>query len=127
MYRIAQNIWLDRMRATKVRGEVVDIDVVEAMPGADGRDVAESQLTLEAVDAAMDRLPAEQRLVIALVCIEGVSYKDAAEIIGVPIGTVMSRLARARQALHPSSTSPQGHAAGARLRVQGLEYDDEHA
>jgi RNA polymerase sigma-70 factor (ECF subfamily) len=106
MYRIAQNIWLDRMRATKVRGEVVDIDVVEAMPGADGRDVAESQLTLEAVDAAMDRLPAEQRLVIALVCIEGVSYKDAAEIISVPIGTVMSRLARARQALHAILDEP---------------------
>lgn len=106
MYRIAQNIWLDRMRATKVRGEVVDIEVVEAMPGSDGRDVTESQLTLEAVDAALDKLPAEQRLVIALVCIEGVSYKDAAEIIGVPIGTVMSRLARARQALHAILEEP---------------------
>lgn len=106
MYRIAQNIWLDRMRATKVRGEIVDVEVVEAMPGSDGRDVMESQLTLGAVDAALDKLPAEQRLVIALVCIEGVSYKDAAEIIGVPIGTVMSRLARARQALHAILEEP---------------------
>lgn len=106
MYRIAQNIWLDRVRATKVRGEVVAIEAVEAMPGEDGRDVADSQLALEAVDAALDRLPAEQRLVIALVCIEGVSYKDAAEIIGVPIGTVMSRLARARQALHAILDEP---------------------
>jgi len=106
MYRIAQNIWLDRVRATKVRGEVVDIEAIEAMPGADGREVTDSQLTLEAVDTALERLPAEQRLVIAMVCIEGVSYKDAAEIIGVPIGTVMSRLARARQALHAVLNEP---------------------
>jgi RNA polymerase sigma-70 factor (ECF subfamily) len=106
MYRIAQNIWLDRMRANKVRGETVDVDVVEELPGSDGRDVTESQLTLEEVDAALGRLPTEQRAVIALVCIEGVSYKEAAEITGVPIGTIMSRLARARQALHAILDEP---------------------
>jgi RNA polymerase sigma-70 factor (ECF subfamily) len=106
MYRIAQNIWLDRMRANKVRGEVVDVETVAAMPGADGRDVTDSQLTLKAVDAALERLPAEQRAVIALVCIEGVSYKEAAEITGVPMGTIMSRLARARQALHAILDQP---------------------
>jgi len=106
MYRIAQNIWLDRMRANKVRGEVVDVDVVEELPGLDGREVTESQLTLEEVDAALGRLPTEQRAVIALVCIEGVSYKEAAEITGVPIGTIMSRLARARQALHAILDEP---------------------
>jgi RNA polymerase sigma-70 factor (ECF subfamily) len=106
MYRIAQNIWLDRMRANKVRGEVVDVDVVQELPGLDGREVTESQLTLEEVDAALGRLPTEQRAVIALVCIEGVSYKEAAEITGVPIGTIMSRLARARQALHAILDEP---------------------
>lgn len=106
MYRIAQNIWLDRMRANKVRGETVDVDVVEELPGSDGREVTESQLTLEEVDAALGRLPTEQRAVIALVCIEGVSYKEAAEITGVPIGTIMSRLARARQALHAILDEP---------------------
>ncbi len=106
MYRIAQNIWLDRMRANKVRGEVVDVDVVEELPGLDGRDVTESQLALEEVDAALELLPSEQRAVIALVCIEGISYKEAAEITGVPIGTIMSRLARARQALHAILDEP---------------------
>ena len=106
MYRIAQNIWLDRVRATKVRGEIVDIEVVEAMPGSDGREDVERQLTLEAVDAAMGQLPPEQRTIVALVCIEGVSYKEAAEIAGVPIGTVMSRLARARQTLHAILDEP---------------------
>jgi RNA polymerase sigma-70 factor (ECF subfamily) len=76
------------------------------MPGLDGREITESQLTLEEVDAALGRLPAEQKAVIALVCIEGVSYKEAADITGVPIGTIMSRLARARQALHAILDEP---------------------
>jgi RNA polymerase sigma-70 factor, ECF subfamily len=106
MYRIAQNIWLDQMRANKVRGEVVDIDLMEVLPGSDGRDVTESQLTLEAVDAALQKLPPDQRAVIALVCIEGVSYKEAAEITGVPMGTIMSRLARARRNLNALLDEP---------------------
>ena len=106
MYRIAQNIWLDRLRAAKVRGELMDIDAVEAMAGTDGRTVTESQLTLQAVAAAMGRLPAEQRAMVALVCIEGVSYKEAAEIAGVPVGTVMSRLARARRSINAILNQP---------------------
>jgi RNA polymerase sigma-70 factor (ECF subfamily) len=106
MYRIAQNIWLDRLRANKVRGEVVDVDAIEGMPGSDGRVVAEGELTLQAVVAAMGRLPAEQQAMVALVCIEGVSYKEAAQIAGVPVGTVMSRLARARRTLNAVLNQP---------------------
>jgi RNA polymerase sigma-70 factor (ECF subfamily) len=100
MYRIAQNIWLDRMRASKVRGEGVALDAAETISGSDGRDVVESRLNLAAVSAAMAQLPKDQRVLVALVCIEGVSYKEAAEITGAPIGTVMSRLARARRELY---------------------------
>lgn len=107
MYRIAQNIWLDRVRAAKVRGEVVDIEAAEGIAGSDGRLVTESELTLQAVAAALARLPAEQRAVVALVCVEGASYKEAAEITGVPIGTVMSRLARARRALAAVLNQPE--------------------
>jgi RNA polymerase sigma-70 factor, ECF subfamily len=57
MYRIAQNIWLDRLRANKVRGEVVDIDAMEWMPGPDGRVVAESELTLQAVSGGLSSGP----------------------------------------------------------------------
>lgn len=117
MYRIAQNIWLDRVRANKVRGEVVDVEAAEGIVGSDGRDVAESELTLQVVAAALARLPAEQRAVVALVCVEGASYKEAAEITGVPIGTVMSRLARARRALHAVVNQP-GLARNARLAAK---------
>lgn len=110
MYRIAQNIWLDRVRASKVRGEVVDVEVAEGIAGSDGRAVAENELTLQAVGAVLAGLPAEQRAVVALVCIEGASYKEAAEIAGVPIGTVMSRLARARRALHAVLNQPAPNA-----------------
>jgi RNA polymerase sigma-70 factor, ECF subfamily len=100
MYRIAQNLWFDRMRATKVRGEVVDVDTAIDLVGEDGRDVTESRLTLQVVAKSIAQLPADQQLVIAHVCIDGLSYKDAADALGIPIGTVMSRLARARRALH---------------------------
>ncbi|MEQ1652447.1 MAG: RNA polymerase sigma factor [Hyphomicrobium sp.] len=100
MYRIAQNLWFDRLRATKVRGEVIDVDTAIDLVGADGRDVTESRLTLQAVSKSIAELPADQQLVIAHVCIDGLSYKDAADALGIPIGTVMSRLARARKALH---------------------------
>lgn len=100
MYRIAQNIWFDRARALKVRGEVVDIDTAPDLAGDDGREVTEGRLTLNAVSAAMANLPDEQRTVLALVCIEGLSYKAAADALEIPIGTVMSRLARARQSLY---------------------------
>src|SRR5437762_10905898 len=80
MYRIAQNLWLDRMRARKVRGEQVDVEAVEALTGPDGREVTESRLTLEAVSSGLAQLPNEQRVLIALVCIDGLSYKQAADI-----------------------------------------------
>jgi RNA polymerase sigma-70 factor, ECF subfamily len=100
MYRIAQNLWLDRTRARKYRSELSDPEVVEAVPGQDGRNVVEGRLTLEAVLDAMTELSPEQQVLVALVCIDGASYKEAAEITGTPIGTVMSRLARARRELH---------------------------
>lgn len=100
LYRIAQNIWLDQVRASKVRGEIVDIDATHDLVGADGRQVTEGLLTLNDVNGAIARLPPEQRIIVALVCVDGLSYKETAETLDVPIGTVMSRLARARSTLH---------------------------
>ena len=99
MYRIAQNCWFDQMRARKVRGEVVDIETQTQLSGCDGREVIEQRQKLAVVSAKLAGLPRDQQLLIGLVCIDGASYKEAAETLNLPIGTVMSRLSRARQAL----------------------------
>ena len=100
MYRIAQNIWFDRARAKKTRGEVVDIDDVHGLVGSDGREVTHARLTLNEVGKGIAKLPPEQQVLVALVYVDGLSYKEAAEITGAPIGTVMSRLSRARGTLY---------------------------
>jgi RNA polymerase sigma-70 factor (ECF subfamily) len=103
MYRIANNLWIDRLRSQRARGAQASIDDLEPgyePAGIDGRDVAESRLELASVMRAIGRLPEEQRAVLALVCINGASYKEAAEAFSIPMGTVMSRLARARKALY---------------------------
>jgi RNA polymerase sigma-70 factor (ECF subfamily) len=121
MFRIAQNLWLDRVRAIKVRGERVDVEAAERVAGEDGRDVAESRLALKEVVAAMRHLPDEQRVLVALVCVDGLSYREAAEVTKVPIGTVMSRLARARRELHtrlnPAAPLPTPLISKARTRA----------
>lgn len=99
MYRIAQNIWFDARRAAKVRGEKVGLDDIAEIPGLDGRAVTESRLTLAQVFSVMEKLPRDQQSLVALVCVDGLSYKEAAETLQLPIGTVMSRLSRARQAI----------------------------
>ena len=107
MYRIAQNIWLDRGRSRKARGESIDIDGIGEIAGVDGRDVTESRLTLKAVHEELGRLSADQQVLIALVCVDGLTYQEAADVLELPIGTVMSRLARARKALHAALAEPE--------------------
>ena len=58
MYRIAQNIWLDRMRARRVRGECIALEAAAAISGTDGRNVVENRLSLAAVAGAMAMLVA---------------------------------------------------------------------
>lgn len=99
MFRIVQTIWIDQIRARQVRKE--DGDVAEERLGSDEpvRRV-EARLALAEVRGAVERLPPDQRAVLMLVTVEGLSYKEAAEVVQVPVGTIMSRLARARIALH---------------------------
>jgi RNA polymerase sigma-70 factor (ECF subfamily) len=100
MFRIAQNLWFDRKRAMKFRGEPADLDAVDNLVGSDGRAVTESRLALADVLKALDQLSPKHRALIALVCVDGLTYREAAEVLNLPVGTVMSRLARARLALH---------------------------
>jgi RNA polymerase sigma-70 factor (ECF subfamily) len=99
MYRIAQNLWIDRLRSRRTRGSSYSLDNAVQIVGADGVRIAESNLLFEKTMQAFQQLPEDQRSVAALILIEGVSYNDAASILGVPIGTVTSRLSRAREFL----------------------------
>jgi RNA polymerase sigma-70 factor, ECF subfamily len=99
LFRILRNAWIDHARRTTTQGQTVDVhDMPEAL-SVDGVAQTEAILMLRQTEAAMATLPDDQREVMLLVCIDDLSYREAAEVIGVPIGTVMSRLARARLAL----------------------------
>lgn len=99
MFRIMQTIRINDLKASRVRaGSAVAIDPDQAV-GGDMRPEVEGRLMLDAVRRSVARLPEEQRGVLLLVCVEGLSYKEVAEMIEIPVGTVMSRLARARGAL----------------------------
>ncbi len=100
MYKIVRNVWLNQERLLRVRRGIVDLDAVPEPAGEDGRHTTEMRLTLEQVLAALSQLSPDQQELIALVCIEGLSYQDAADILDIPLGTVTSRLARARRRLY---------------------------
>jgi RNA polymerase sigma-70 factor (ECF subfamily) len=99
MYKIAQNLWIDSHRAQRVRGVSVSEEVLATMVGEDGQRVAEAKLTFEATRRAIAELPEDQRAAVMLVLVDGLPYKDAAEILSIPIGTIMSRIHRARATL----------------------------
>ena len=96
MFGIVKNAWIDNRRAQRRERAVVGDD-------ADLADVADpAQSSVQdalSIAAAMQRLPEEQRLAVSLVLIEGLSYQEAAQVMEVPIGTLTSRLSRAREAL----------------------------
>jgi RNA polymerase sigma-70 factor (ECF subfamily) len=99
MFRIMQNLWIDQQRARKSRGLVEDPELLEQLPDRDWDREVEAKMTLEKVMTVMRALPDAMRSVLALVTIDGLSYQEAATVLEVPIGTVMSRLARARAEL----------------------------
>jgi RNA polymerase sigma-70 factor (ECF subfamily) len=107
MFRIMQTVWFNELRSRRARREQPpgDDGPLRAAAGApgpheisaeDGERAAEARLLLGRVEEEMLRLPDKERAILLLVCVEGLTYKEAAEILSVPIGTVMSRLARAR-------------------------------
>jgi len=97
MYRIMRNAWIDTARARGRASETfVDAEAGAAVGGDGG---AEARVALGEVEAAMRRLPDEQREAVALVLVEGLAYKEAAEVLDIPMGTLTSRLVRGRQAL----------------------------
>ena len=96
VFGIVRNAWLDEARARQRRGRVF---APEQEGETVGRAHVDAHAVVMSVEAAMMKLPEEQRTAVALVLVEGLSYKEAAAALDVPIGTVTSRLARGREAL----------------------------
>ncbi|MBC2744845.1 MAG: sigma-70 family RNA polymerase sigma factor [Desulfosarcina sp.] len=101
MFRIIHTQRIDMTRSQRSRSVHVPLEEITHRPtGANGKNKIEASIMLRQVLQAMEQLSESDRVVLALVCIEGLSYKDSAATLEVPIGTVMSRLARARHRLH---------------------------
>lgn len=94
MFKIMQNHWIDTRRS-QAGARLEDIDDID-LPGEDGRDVVEARDDVRAARVAFDALPDDQRTVLTLVVLDDLSYAEAADVLNVPIGTIMSRLSRAR-------------------------------
>ena len=111
MYRIMRNIYIDEGRAGTRRQETFVSEDAGLGVGADG--AQEARVELSMVDRAMARLPDDQREAVLLVMVEGYAYKEAAEIVGCPVGTLNSRLVRGRDALQAllAGDGPSGDSA----------------
>ena len=99
VFRICKNLWFDEWRKRKIRGPSVDPEDVKHEPSVDGERHAENRVKLKELTEALQAMQIEQREVLVLVVIEGYSYREVSDQLDVPIGTVMSRLARARTKL----------------------------
>ena len=96
LFRIMKNAWIDEVRSRSRRAAVFAPEEVGENVGVS---MTERQIDRLAIEKAMSRLSEEQRLAVGLVLVEGLPYKDAAEALEIPIGTLTSRLARGREAL----------------------------
>ena len=122
LYRIAVNVtrtqagrpslfgWFRRVEPEDVGGA----DPLESLPGGDA--VEDSVAYRDAIDHALGRLTADLRMAVTLRDIEGLEYREIAEVLGVPIGTVMSRISRGREKLRPILAEALGWTDGTSAR-----------
>lgn len=96
LFRIMKNAWIDEFRARARRNRLF---APEEAGEAIGRATTSAQIDALSVQQAMNALNEDQRMVVGLVLIEGLSYREAADVLEIPVGTLTSRLARAREAL----------------------------
>lgn len=97
LFAIMHNLFVSQLRKAKVRRRFAQSGSDEADPGV--RANQEDRLHWRDLMRALEELPEEQRAVVLLVSVESLSYAEVARVLGVPIGTVMSRLARGRERL----------------------------
>jgi RNA polymerase sigma-70 factor, ECF subfamily len=110
LFTILHNIHVNQVRAKVVRPNEVPVEDHEHRLSTPARQ--DGRIELRDMARAIETLPAEQRQVLLLVGLEGMKYDEVAKVLGVPIGTVMSRLSRAREAVRtrlaegPAETGP---------------------
>ncbi len=109
LFTLARHVWIDEWRRRRARGAGREdpIEAAETVVRADGGG-AETRVAAREVLEALATLAEDQRAVLVLVAVEGLRYREAAEVLGVPIGTVMSRLARARAKLSERLGASEG-------------------
>lgn len=96
LFRIMKNAWIDEVRARMRRERIFAPEEAGEHVGDEG---AQAQQQRMAIQKAVSLLSDEHRIVVALVLVDGLPYKEAAEVLDIPMGTLTSRLARARAAL----------------------------
>jgi RNA polymerase sigma-70 factor (ECF subfamily) len=99
LYRIIYTRWIDKLRRGKTRSANLMLLTGEDLQAAANAKTANDLATALDIKSALEKLPAEHHAAIALVSVEGYSYEEAASVLEVPVGTVASRVARARMML----------------------------
>ncbi|CDY79195.1 RNA polymerase sigma-54 factor RpoN [Caballeronia glathei] len=121
MFSIVHSTWINELRARSVRNRSSmdwDDDFLETVADPAARTPEEDVMNQQIV-SAVQRLPEAQRVVMLLVAVEGLSYNEAAEALNVPIGTIMSRLSRARQAIGALFDGREDHKMKSRAKDKG--------
>lgn len=113
MFTIMHNVFVNQARRSNRDAVSTDPAVIAELDLADGA-VADTLVQLNGIERALGQLPDEQREVLLLVALEGLSYDEVAHTLGVPAGTVMSRLSRARARLANLLEGGDGRPEGAR-------------
>jgi RNA polymerase sigma-70 factor (ECF subfamily) len=118
LFHAMRMIWIDELRGRQMHDRHAE-DERLSLPRSlayDGEGVAEHRALLRDVEQAILRLSTGERRLVELVCVQGLSYKEAADLTGVPIGTVMSRLSRARMRLM-EQVKMDGYASEGSMRM----------
>jgi RNA polymerase sigma-70 factor (ECF subfamily) len=111
LFTIMHNVHVNQVRS---RSASATLPLDDELPDAPVRPTQSDMLEVRDIETALKRLPVEQREVLLLVALEHLSYQETADALAIPIGTVMSRLARARERLR---TMLSGEAGTASLKV----------
>ena len=113
LFSIMHNLHVDGVRRPKLHTVTMDDDTPEVPVAA----TQGERLAVLDLQAALDLLPVEQKEILLLVALEDMAYADVAQALGIPIGTVMSRLSRGRERLRGLTEGREGRAEPARLKV----------